>query len=105
MSGHATLAEVAKAVPSGTLCLLSALAFQLGTQQPHEVWLAIAGTARAPRRAPVKLFIIRMSGRPLTSGIETGKESTAYHQDLQRGQDCRRLFQVQEQDRAGRVRP
>jgi predicted transcriptional regulator of viral defense system len=78
ISRHVTLAEVAKAVPSGVVCLLSALAFhELGTQLPHEVWLAIGGTARSPRLAPVKLRVIRMSGRALTEGIETHKIDSA----------------------------
>ena len=37
-----TLAEAARQVPRGVICLLSALQFHgIGTQQPHEVWLAI----------------------------------------------------------------
>jgi predicted transcriptional regulator of viral defense system len=75
--GHATsaqesLAEVAKTVPSGVVCLLSALGFHgLGTQLPHDVWLAIDRKARAPRSAPVQLRVVRMSGAALSSGIET----------------------------------
>src|SRR2546421_306948 len=38
---HHTLAEVAKRVPKGIVCLLTALRFHgLGTQNPREVWLA-----------------------------------------------------------------
>jgi predicted transcriptional regulator of viral defense system len=71
-SAHVSLAEVAKTVPAGVVCLLSALAFyRLGTQLPHQVWLAIDRKARAPRRGPVQLRIVRMSGRARTSGIET----------------------------------
>ena len=39
---HHTLVEAAKHLPSGVVCLLSALRFHdLGTQWPHEIWLAI----------------------------------------------------------------
>src|SRR5690349_18542235 len=48
-SEHNTLAEAAKRVPHGVICLLSALQFhELTTQVPHEVWLAIANKARKP---------------------------------------------------------
>lgn len=68
---HHSLASVARVVPKGVVCLLSALAFHdLGTQLPHEVWLAIASSARKPTRSPVRLRVVRMSGRPLTSGVE-----------------------------------
>src|SRR5215813_12736859 len=46
---HHTLAEVAKRVPRGVICLLSALRFHgLTTQSPHEVWTAIPHEARRP---------------------------------------------------------
>src|SRR5687768_12189471 len=49
-TAHVSLAEVATAVPTGVTCLISALAYhQLGTQQPHQVWIAIGGKAREPR--------------------------------------------------------
>lgn len=71
-TAHVSLAEVATAVPSGVICLLSALAYhQLGTQMPHQVWIAIGLTARAPTRASVQLRIIRLSGQALTAGIGT----------------------------------
>ena len=41
-SEHHSLVEVAVAVPRGVVCLLSALRFRgIGTQSPHEMWLAI----------------------------------------------------------------
>src|SRR5258706_2852745 len=67
-----SLAQVATSVPSGVVCLLSALAYHhLGTQLPHQVWIAIGAKARAPKRASVQLRIVRMSGQALTAGIET----------------------------------
>ncbi len=71
-TAQVSLAEVATAVPSGVICLLSALAYhQLGTQLPHQVWIAIGSKARAPKRVSVQLRIVRMSGQALTAGIET----------------------------------
>jgi predicted transcriptional regulator of viral defense system len=66
-----TLALVASAAPGGIICLLSALSFhRIGTQVPHEVWLALDRKARKPARIPVKLRIVRFSGAMLTYGIE-----------------------------------
>lgn len=68
---HHSLVEVARVAPRGTICLLSALAYHdLGTQLPHDVWLAIGRKARRPAHSPVRLRVIRMSGRRLTSGVE-----------------------------------
>lgn len=66
-----TLALAAKSVPHGVVCLLSALRFHdLGTQDPHQVWLAIDRKARLPRVRHPRLRIIRASGEPLTAGVE-----------------------------------
>jgi predicted transcriptional regulator of viral defense system len=44
------LATVAKRVPQGVVCLISALAFhELTTQIPHEVHLGLPRTARTPK--------------------------------------------------------
>ena len=49
---HHTLAEVAKRVPKGVFCLLTALRFHgLGTQNPREVWLAVDRRGRRGRSA------------------------------------------------------
>ena len=46
VSAHGVLAEVARRVPKGVVCLLSALRFHgLTTQAPFEVWLAIENKA------------------------------------------------------------
>ncbi len=53
------------------MCLLSALRFyNLTTQSPFEVWLAIPNKARAPRMDYPPLRIVRFSGPALTEGIE-----------------------------------
>lgn len=70
-SEHRTLAEAAKRVPKGIVCLLSALRFHnLTTQAPFEVWLAIAEKARLPRVDYPPLRIVRFSGIALMFGIE-----------------------------------
>jgi predicted transcriptional regulator of viral defense system len=68
---HHSLAEVSRVAPESVVCLLSALAFHdLGTQMPHEVWIAIGSKARIPRRVAVQLQPVRMSGEALTAGID-----------------------------------
>jgi len=68
---HHSLVEAARRVPGGVVCLLSALSFhQIGTQLPHQVWLAIDVKARRPRVDHPPLRIVRFSGAALLSGIE-----------------------------------
>jgi predicted transcriptional regulator of viral defense system len=68
---HHTLAEVAKRVPKGTVCLLTALRFHgLGTQNPRDVWLAVDRRAGIPKIDFTPVRIIRMSGAALSTGIE-----------------------------------
>jgi len=67
-----TLAMVASAAHSAIICLLSALSLHgVGTQSPHEVWLALDRKARKPARLPARVRIVRFSGAMLTYGIET----------------------------------
>ena len=67
-----SLAQVAKRVPEGVFCLLTALRFhELTTQAPAEVWIAIAEKARRPRLDYPRLRIARFSGAALTTSIET----------------------------------
>ena len=71
VSAHGALAEVARRVPRGVVCLLSALRFHdLTTQAPFEVWLAIENKALAPRLDYPPLRIVRFSGPALTEGVE-----------------------------------
>lgn len=72
VSELSTLAEVAKRVPDGTVCLLSALQIHgLTTELPHAVWILIDRHARAPRIAYPKLEVVRASGTARKHGIET----------------------------------
>ena len=67
-----SLAEAAKRVPHGVVCLLSALRFHgVTTQAPFEVWLAIDNKARAPASKETPLRIVRFSGEALRAGVET----------------------------------
>jgi predicted transcriptional regulator of viral defense system len=67
-----TLAMVASAIPGAIICLLSALAVHgIGTQAPHEVWLALDRKARKPVHAPARLRVVRFSGPGLTYGVES----------------------------------
>ena len=69
---HHTLVEAATRVPSGVVCLLSALVFhKLTTQSPHEVWLAIDVKARKPNADWPPLRIVRFSGAARAFGVET----------------------------------
>ena len=54
------------------ICLLSALSFhQIGTQLPHEVWIALDRRTRYPSLSYPRLRVMRFSGNALTEGIET----------------------------------
>ena len=66
-----TLAEVAKRVPKGIICLLTALRFHaIVTQHPRQVWLAVDRLAAIPKLDVAPTRIVRMSGAALTVGIE-----------------------------------
>ncbi|NIM12133.1 MAG: transcriptional regulator [Candidatus Aminicenantes bacterium] len=68
---HHSLAEAAKKVPGGVVCLLSALNFHnLTTELPFEVWMAIDVKAWMPKSDTVPLRIVRFSKGALSSGIE-----------------------------------
>jgi predicted transcriptional regulator of viral defense system len=69
---YETIAMVSSAAPGGIVCLLSALRIhEIGTQVPHEVWLAIDRKARKLARLPAKVRIMRFSKAMLTYGIQT----------------------------------
>jgi predicted transcriptional regulator of viral defense system len=71
ISEHHTLAQATKLIPHGIICLLSALRFhEIGTQNPHEVWMALERTSAKPRIDYPALRIVRFSGRAQTEGVE-----------------------------------
>jgi len=67
-----TIAMVCSVVPAGIVCLLSALRIHdIGTQNPHEIWLAIDMKARKPAHLPAHVRFFRFSGVMLTYGVQT----------------------------------
>jgi predicted transcriptional regulator of viral defense system len=68
---NASIEEVALRVPSGVICLLSALQFHgLTTQLPHQAWVALPLRANTPRLDYPPLRVVRLSGEALSAGIE-----------------------------------
>lgn len=83
-SEHATLAEIARLVPKGVVCLVSALRLHdLGTQRPHRVWLALPPHATRPKAPTVALEIVRMAPPLLAAGVRSidvdGVEVRVFH--------------------------
>ncbi|WP_295381437.1 AbiEi antitoxin N-terminal domain-containing protein [uncultured Pseudacidovorax sp.] len=75
---YQTLIEVCQRVPKGVLCLLSALQFHgIGTQLPHEVWLALPEGSHAPAPGYPTLRITRLRGSAYSEGIQTVTEHGA----------------------------
>ena len=66
------LAEVAKLVPKGVICLVSALQFhELTLQIPGRVWLAIGSRARKPGFDYPPTRVVRFGPRALSLGVQT----------------------------------
>ena len=65
-----TVAMVAAAVPRAVVCLMTALrVHEIGTESPHEVWIAIDRKARGPVRTPAQVRVVRFSRAMLTYGV------------------------------------
>ena len=68
---HHTLAAVCARVPQAVVCLLSALeVHEIGTQKPHQVWIAIPHKGRVPTLGGLPVRITRFSSAALTYGVE-----------------------------------
>lgn len=68
---HQSLVEAAQRAPRGVVCLFSALQFHgLGTQTPHELWLALPRGAHRPRDPGPPTRFCRFSGPAYDHGIE-----------------------------------
>jgi predicted transcriptional regulator of viral defense system len=66
-----TVAAVCARVPQAIVCLLSALQIHgIGTQNPHEVWIALDRKARKPRIEDLPVRIVRFSGPALHYGVQ-----------------------------------
>ncbi len=65
------LAEAARRVPGGVICLLSALRFHgMTPQNPFEVWIAIDRKAWRPQVEHPPLRFVFLSGATLREGVE-----------------------------------
>ena len=72
---HQTALAVCQRVPKAVLCLLSALQFhQVGTQMPHEVWIALPSGMQTPALDYPTLRIARLRGAAYSEGIQTVME-------------------------------
>lgn len=70
-SEHFTTAVVCKRVPQAIVCLISALSIhEIGTQIPHEVWIAIDSRSHRPKLGDLPVRIVRFSGTALRYGIQ-----------------------------------
>ncbi len=66
-----SLVEAAKRVPRGVVCLVSALRFhEIGTQSPHQVWLALPRGSNRPRGMNLPMRFCQFSGAAYTFGIK-----------------------------------
>jgi predicted transcriptional regulator of viral defense system len=71
---HQSLAEAARLVPRGVICLASALAFHaLTDQMPPKVWIAIGRKDWRPRITYPPLRVARFSDEQLRRGVERKK--------------------------------
>lgn len=69
--GNPDLVTVAKKVPDGVICLVSALAYhELTTQIPHEIHVAISRNSEPPRLDYPPVRVYRFSGKAFSEGIE-----------------------------------
>ena len=65
-------AEIAKRVPRGVICLISALQFhEITLQNPSSVWVAIGEKDRKPRIDHPATRFVRFGGRALATGVQT----------------------------------
>ena len=72
MTEHQSLVEVCRRVPKAVICLLSALQFhEIGTQLPHEVWIALPEATQTPAIDYPSLRIARLRGEAYSEGVET----------------------------------
>jgi predicted transcriptional regulator of viral defense system len=64
-------AAVARHVPRGVICLLSALRFhRLTTQNPYEIWVAVPSKAWRPAGMATGIRFVHVSQRHLDDGVE-----------------------------------
>ena len=67
-----SLAALAKRVPRGVICLISALQYHESTvQMPRSIWMAVGERDRIPRIDTPPARFVRFGGQALTLGVET----------------------------------
>jgi len=72
VTAYHSLATVAKRVPQGIICLLSALSFhEFTTQSPPEIWVGIRSGARIPALKQPMVRFVQYSATSLDVGCET----------------------------------
>lgn len=72
MSEKETLVSVALKVPRAVFCLLTALQFyELTTQLPRQVWIAMPHGSRKPAMDYPPLQMVRLTGKSYSEGINT----------------------------------
>lgn len=70
--GNPDLITVSTRVPTGVLCLISALSFhEMTTQVPHLVWIALKRGAEPPRVEFPPTRVFWFSGAAFSEGIQT----------------------------------
>lgn len=78
LSERQSLIEVCRRVPKAVMCLVSALNFhEIGTQLPHEVWIALPEGSHSPKLNSLTLRVTRLRGAAYTEGIELFTERGA----------------------------
>jgi predicted transcriptional regulator of viral defense system len=70
-SEHHDFVAAAMAVPSSVVCLLSALRFHgIGTQTPHQVWIAVPRGTRVPALVSPPIRVVRLSRAQFDLGTQ-----------------------------------
>ena len=71
MTEYQDVVLAATAVPNSVVCLMSALRFHgIGTQMPHEVWIAVPRGSRVPKLKAPPIRVVNMSPALFDVGIE-----------------------------------
>jgi len=72
LGANHSLAEAAKRVPKGVVCLVSALSYhELTDQLPHAVWMAIGTRDWMPKEGEPRMRIVRFTDALLTDEVLT----------------------------------
>jgi len=71
LDANHSLAEAAKLVPKGVVCLVSALAFhELTDTMPARIWMAIGAKARLPKVSSPPIQFVRFGSKVLDTGVK-----------------------------------